>query len=110
MAHSFGTFTPSSTYKGGVTLRLKEEDWKYEHTISHPWEGWTELVTGNHSNIPYFESHPGIINLFIIPPDSYRIYISHFGWIGNHYSILGSKANPSTEKFWKRLRRMVKKV
>src|SRR6266498_4489178 len=42
-------------HRGGVTLRLKEEDWKYEQTISNPWEGWTELLTGHPSNILYFE-------------------------------------------------------
>ena len=97
-------------HKGGVTLKLKKEDWKYEQVITNPWEGWTEQVTGSNPNIPYFQRHPGIIHLTVIPTDAYTIYISHFGWIGNRYSVLGSEAHPATEQFWKRLRRMVKKV
>jgi hypothetical protein len=43
-------------------------------------------------------------------PDQYRIYISHFGWIGNYYSIIGNKANPLTENFWVRMRKEIKKM
>jgi hypothetical protein len=96
--------------KGGVTLRLKKEDWEFDNEVPNPWLGWTELVTGANYRVPYFESHTGIIRLEINLPSNEPIPISNFGWIGNHYSILGSKANPLTEKFWKKLKRMAKKI
>lgn len=36
--------------------------------------------------------------------------MSSFEWIGNHYKLIGNAADPLTEKFWSRLRRMVKKI
>jgi hypothetical protein len=36
--------------------------------------------------------------------------LSSFEWIGNHYKLIGSPAQPETERFWKALQRWAKKV
>jgi hypothetical protein len=47
-------------------------------------------------------------------PDRLRktaeIGLSGFEWIGNHYSQIGKRPDPSTERHWKALRRWVAKV
>lgn len=35
--------------------------------------------------------------------------MSGFSWIGNHYRLTGSAAQPTTEKYWNRLCRQLKK-
>jgi len=92
-------------------LKFKNEDWNHEGKILNPWTGWTEIRTGANSRVPYFGAgHPGVINLEIRISETDEIPISTFGWIGNHYKIIGDSADPSTEKFWHKLKRMVKKV
>lgn len=79
--------------------------------IQDPWQGWTELRGGQNPRIPYFGAgHPGIIHLELKLYPSAEIPMSNFGWIGNHYRISGSAADKSTEYFWKRLRRVIKKM
>ncbi|WP_207435753.1 hypothetical protein [Sabulibacter ruber] len=78
--------------------------------ISDPWVGWTEIRPGANTTIPYFgASHPGVIHLQIKITDEGEIPISNFGWIGNHYKIIGNGADKTTEKFWNKLKRMAKK-
>jgi hypothetical protein len=92
---------------GHLPLLDSNEDGK----IDNPWLGWTELRTGVNSRIPYFGAgHPGVIHLEIKLPHDEEIRMSNFGWIGNHYKIIGNGAEPTTEKFWNKLRRMAKKV
>ena len=95
-----------------VKLIFKKEDWKDEAYIPNPWFGWTELRTGANERIPYFGAgHPGIIHLEIkLNDDDGGIPMSGFGWIGNHYKIIGNAAEETTEKFWNRLKKMAKKV
>ena len=38
------------------------------------------------------------------------IGLSTFSWIGNHYSIIGYRADPSTERWWQSLRRRIAKM
>jgi hypothetical protein len=79
--------------------------------ITDPWAGWTENRQGYNHRVPYFGSgHPGIISLQIRLADDGEIPKSSFGWIGNHYKMIGRPAEKSTELFWNKLRRMVKKV
>jgi hypothetical protein len=79
--------------------------------ITDPWVGWTENKQGANHRVPYFGAgHPGIISLRIELADNGEIPMSGFGWIGNHYRMSGSGAEKSTELFWRKLRRMVKKV
>lgn len=96
---------------GNGKLRFHKEDWD-ENNIKDPWAGWTELQAGADSSVPYFGAgHPGIIRLKIhLSHDKKEIPMSDFQWIGNHYKIIGSAADKSTEKFWNRLRRMTKKI
>lgn len=97
--------------KGGVKLKFKKEDWEDDGKVDNPWLGWTEIRTGANSRIPYFGAgHPGVFHLEINLPHDKEIQMSNFGWIGNHYKIIGNGANQSTEKLWNKLRRMVKKV
>ena len=96
---------------GGVKLKFGNDDWNNEGKISNPWSGWTEIRTGANSRIPYFGAgHPGVIHLGIKISDSEEIPMSSFGWIGNHYKIIGNAADQTTEKFWNKLKRMVKKI
>ncbi|MBX0334288.1 hypothetical protein K3G39_13675 [Pontibacter sp. HSC-14F20] len=78
--------------------------------ITDPWTGWTEVRPGANPTIPYFGAgHPGVINLEIKIAGAGEIPISNFGWIGNHYRIIGNGADRTTEKFWNKLKRMAKK-
>ncbi len=81
--------------------------------ISDPWSGWTELRAGADGICPYFgPGHVGIIWLNQRPISrrvSDGVGLSSFEWIGNHYSLIGSRAPEVTEKFWQRLRRWAKK-
>jgi hypothetical protein len=96
---------------GSVKLKFAKEDRKDDGKILDPWAGWTEIRTGANSRIPYFGAgHPGIIHLEIKLSNSGEIPMSCFEWIGNHYNIIGNGADPTTERFWKKLRRMIKKV
>lgn len=80
--------------------------------IDDPWSGWTEIRAGANRGVPYFGAgHVGIISLNIhLAYNNGAIPISHFGWIGNHYKVIGNGAEKSTELFWNKLKRMVKKV
>lgn len=82
--------------------------------VQDPWLGWTEERTGADPDRPYFGAgHPGIIwlNLCTSPKDQGSCCgLSSFSWIGNHYRIIGSPAMPSTEAWWKSLRRRVVKL
>lgn len=78
--------------------------------IADPWAGWTEVRAGANSAIPYFGAgHHGVIHIEIKITDEGEIPISNLGWIGNHYKILGSGADKTTEKIWNKLKRMAKK-
>ena len=82
-------------------------------SISDPWAGWEELRAGADSSNPYFGAgHPGIIWLNV-RPKSYRdpnaIGLSSFEWVGNHYSVIGRKADESTERLWRKMRRWAQK-
>jgi hypothetical protein len=79
--------------------------------ISDPWAGWTELRAGADPRVPFFGAgHPGVI-WWNVRTQSHRtsgIGLSSFEWIGNRYRILGFPAHPTTEAWWKRLRKLVK--
>ena len=81
------------------------------HFVSNPWEGWEEKRTGADPSQPYFGGgHPGVVWLNMRPAGtdgSGSIGMSSFEWIGNRYKILGEGAKPTTEKWWKRLRRQI---
>ncbi|MGI4763013.1 MAG: hypothetical protein ACRYF0_20035 [Janthinobacterium lividum] len=79
--------------------------------IEDPWHGWTELRGGQNPRIPYFGAgHPGVIHLELKFYQGEEIPMSNFGWIGNHYRLIGSAADKSTEAFWKKLRSVIKKM
>ena len=84
--------------------------------ITNPFAGWVEARTGADTSQPYFGAgHPGVFWLGVYTKQTDRmsgealVGLSSFGWIGNHYRIIGSAAKPETEKFWKALGRWVKK-
>lgn len=96
---------------GSVKLKFNKVDWDEDGKVGNPWLGWEEIRTGANSRIPYFGAgHPGIIHLEINLPHDEEIRMSSFSWIGNHYKMIGNGADQSTEEFWKKLRRMAKKV
>lgn len=97
--------------KGVARLKFNKEDWDEDGKVENPWVGWTEIRQGANSRVPYFGAgHPGVIHLEIKLPQDDEIRMSNFGWIGNHYKIIGNGAEKVTEKFWSKLRRMAKKV
>ena len=82
--------------------------------VKDPWLGWTERRTGANPKTPYFGvGHPGIIWINIRTrgkdPGS-CCGLSSFGWIGNHYKIIGNSAAPNTQAWWKSLRLRVAKL
>ena len=92
------------------TLKFWNKDQDKEKKVLDPWSGWKEVRTGANSEIPYFGAgHPGVMHLEVKLSDKDIIPMSSFGWIGNHYKIIGNGAEKSTEKFWSKLRRMAKK-
>lgn len=82
--------------------------------VQDPWLGWTEERTGADPNTPYFGAgHPGVVwlNLRTTGRDHGSCCgFSSFEWIGNHYKVIGNSAAPSTEVWWKSLRRRVAKL
>ncbi len=84
--------------------------------ITNPFSGWSEVKAGADPTKPYFGAgHPGVFWLSVYTKNTHSvpgetlIGLSDFGWIGNHYRIIGSAAKPETEKYWKALGRWVKK-
>lgn len=81
--------------------------------VSNPWQGWKEKMTGADRSQPFFGAgHPGVFWLNMRPlgtVGSGSIGLSSFEWIGNRYRVLGDGANPTTEKWWRRLRRQIAK-
>jgi hypothetical protein len=113
-------------------LPLMRGKGKRDEEIADPWSGWKEeveyggglaavvpgLTTGGR---PFFgPTSLGTFDLSAdisvckkrrhhlkLPPSV--IGMSHFGWVGNHYSILGHKAHKSTERLWAKLKRAIAK-
>ena len=99
-----------SSNSGSGNLKFNAGDWMNDK-IDDPWKGWTELRTGADPATPYFGAgHPGVFHLEIRVSSKTDIPISNFQWIGNHYKIIGNGADKSTEVFWNKLRRMVKRI
>ena len=81
--------------------------------ITDPWAGWREVVSGADMTQPYFgPGHPGTIWLTVRTKssDKREIGLSAFEWIGNWYRIIGTAAHPTTEAWWKRLRKSMKSL
>jgi hypothetical protein len=84
--------------------------------IHDPWSGWQERRAGRDPSTPYFGAgHPGVYWLDLrTDPDRLRktaeVGLSGFEWIGGHYSQIGIRPDPSTQRHWKALRRWVGKV
>jgi hypothetical protein len=81
--------------------------------LSDPWSGWIERLQGADPSTPYFgPGHPGIFWLNLHPEgweEGSFCGLSSFEWIGNHYTALGSRAAPETERWWRRLRQRIAK-
>jgi hypothetical protein len=80
-----------------------------ESFVEDPWSGWKELRPGADRDRPYFGAgHPGVVDLDVRTWSRHEggIGLSSFGWIGNHYRVLGRGAAKATEAWWTRLRRM----
>lgn len=113
-------------------LPMIRKDKKGDATITDPWGGWKEEVEyggGLAAVIPGLTSGgrpffgPTSLGTFdlsaIIRASKKRrqfnkapvsaIARSHFSWVGNHYSILGHKAQKSTERLWAKLKRSISK-
>lgn len=95
---------------GKLPLLKKMDDNSGEaQTIDNPWLGWEELYPGADSSVPYFGAGcTGIFNLTVKIGTDQLIEMSTLNWIGNRYKIIGDGALESTEKFWRKLRAMIK--
>lgn len=84
--------------------------------IADPFAGWAEAKAGADPSSPYFgPGHPGVFWLNVRANGITRegtplVGLSSFEWIGNHYKVIGSPAQPETERYWKALQRWAKKV
>jgi hypothetical protein len=76
--------------------------------IENPWNGWTENSTSQRRT-PYFGTSCTKIFRLTIQIDDKETPISGIEWIRNHYKIIGIEAEKSTDKFWNKLRRFIKK-
>ena len=86
--------------------------------IWDPWEGWTEVRSGEDMWLPYFgPGWPGVYRLDVnLDPESRDnvegadIQISGLSWIGNKYASIGRPASRVTELHWKKFRRWIEKA
>ncbi len=94
-------------------LPLLRANGQEEGLIIDPWQGWKEERVGADPTTPYFGAgHPGVIWLNARAVSNRKqdaIGLSSFEWIGNWYRIIGNAAPETTEKYWKRMGRRVKK-
>lgn len=94
-------------------LPLLRPNGQKEGLVEDPWQGWQEERVGADPTSPYFgPGHPGIIWLnsrAVSKRKMNSIGLSSFVWIGNWYRVIGNAAPETTEKFWKRMGRRVKK-
>jgi hypothetical protein len=94
-------------------VRGAEQD---DLSIANPFEAWAEARAGADPTTPYFGAgHPGVFWLNLKAEEQSSrgesvIGLSSFEWIGNHYKIIGSAAQPKTEAAWKGLRHWIGKA
>lgn len=81
--------------------------------VTDPWQGWTERRAGADASTPYFGAgHPGIFWLNLrneLRGSTRKIGLSSFEWIGHRYAKIGKVVEPSTDKWWKRLTRTIRR-
>ncbi|NQW93668.1 MAG: hypothetical protein HQ446_06480 [Polaromonas sp.] len=84
--------------------------------VADPWLGWeTPLSIEMAGRTPFFEAETQTKTDSInFRPSSLRnpedIGLSSIGWLGNHYSIIGIKAEPHTVKHGQKIRRWFNKA
>ena len=81
--------------------------------IPNPWAGWVELRAVTGILVPFFASHTGVIVLSLYPASKDPMHVcgfSSFDWVGNYYRIAGIPAHPTTEAYWLKLRKQIKKI
>lgn len=95
------------------SLPLLRQNGQDNGIVPDPWRGWHEELQGADPTTPFFGAgHPGIIWLNARVHSKRKkdgIGLSSFEWIGNHYRTIGNGALETTEKFWKKLGRMIKR-
>ena len=98
---------------GGALPLLRANHDAEADLIKNPWDGWTEERAGADVRFPYFgPGHPAIVwfNVRTKGRAAGAIGLSHFGWIGNSFRVLGTPAHAAVEKWWQRLRRSITKI
>ena len=81
--------------------------------VENPFNGWQERLTGADPSIPFLGNHPGVIRLTKAvrgAKSTNVIGMSSFSWIGNRYKSIGFGATETTERWWRRLRKWVRKI
>ncbi len=97
---------------GPLPLLFRRAGKIHTAAVEDPFAGWEARLTGHNPSVPYFGIHPGVIVMAKVTqgvesPDA--IGMSGFSWIGNRYRAIGYGAAESTGKWWRRLRRWVRK-
>ena len=92
---------------------LHEKPSREVGSVIDPWDGWKELRVGADASQPFFGAgHPGVIWLNHRPVSQRSpsaIGLSSYEWVGNRYRVIGNGAAPSTEAFWRSIRRWTQK-
>ncbi|MGX9987115.1 hypothetical protein [Soonwooa purpurea] len=79
-----------------------------EEVFIDPWKEWTEDFE-DQRRTPFFGADCTKVFTLTIKIDDNEIPMSGVEWIRNYYKIIGKEADKSTDKFWNKLRRFIKK-
>jgi hypothetical protein len=105
-----GKYCLFHTGAGPLPMLIDDDGVTARTLITDPFRGWNEARSGADTTVPYFGAgHPAIFWLNVRIDPGATIQMSSFGWIGNHYSSLGSPAPKDAQNWWNRLRRWIKK-
>jgi|AGTN01.2.fsa_nt_gi hypothetical protein len=99
-------------HKPGGPLPLFQGAFDPAESILDPENGfWSQSVDrptfgGSDTNVIFLHFRPVIVDKVT---GEITLNVSDFSWVGNYFSISGHPAPAATEKWWKQLRRFVKK-
>jgi len=104
---------PKQSPKNLSSIELIEWN-KNPEIIEEPFLGW-EYEGLTHKGFPNFNNSPAIIQFEKTSmTDTFEngetIAQSSFSWVGNYFSIMGSKPDPVVQKWWNRFKRTIKKL
>lgn len=95
-------------------LRIPSSDPNIKDSIvSDPFSGWEQTLDYDTAEVPWFGSAAPETFGFTFRENGQEfensIGRSGFSWIGNYFSVIGTKAPDDCKKWWERLKRFIKK-